>query len=394
MKKFGIEMYALLATPALLFSVGAAPSALHAQAPAPATINGKVNDALGTPLKVGEVKLTTDMTGGKERKFQYTFPVDGNGNFKGDGIAPGSYFVGYYNGETLVDFFTPVAIKPGQAVTENFDMTRPEFLKSMSQEQLALLEETKKKNAAANEYNGKVQNLNKLMQQSRDDTKAGNTAQAIKGMQDAIAIKPDEGLLYVALAEAQLADANKASAAARAAKTSTMDTGIVSKYQDAAGSYQKGIDMIQASKKPDPNTISVSYLNLGEAEAKSGKTKEASEAYDKAAQSDPKKAATAYFNEAAIFFNTGHNDEAAVAADKGIAVDPKKADLYYIKAQSLIPKATVDPKTQGYVLPAGCLEAYQEYLELAPTGPHATEVTSLLTGLKQPIKNSYRKGKG
>ena len=379
-----------LAVPALVLST----AVTLAQAPVPATIQGKVNDALGTPLKTGMVKLTTDINGGKDRKYQYSFPVDETGSFKGDGIAPGTYFIGYYNGDTLVDFFTPVTIKSGQPLTENFDMTRPEFLKSLTKEQLAALEETKKKNAATNEYNGKVKNLNALMQQSREDSKAGKTAEAVKEMQDAIAIKPDEGLLYVALGEAQLADANKAAAAARAAKTPTTDPAIVSKYQDAAGSYQKGIDMIQASKKPDPATISVSYLNIGEADAKSDKLKESSDAYDKAVQADPKRASTAYYNEAAIFFNQQHNDEAAVAADKGIAADPKKADLYYIKAQSLIPKATVDPKTQKYVLPAGCLEAYQEYLELAPDGAHAPEVKSLLTGLGQPIKNSYKKGKG
>ncbi len=388
-----IKAHSMLAVPALVVSMVVAPGALHGQT-APATVQGHITDAIGSPVKVGVVKLTTDINGGKDRKYQYTFNVDGNGDFKGGGVAPGDYFIGYYNEDKLIDYFSPITIKGGQALTENFDMQRPEYLKTMTKEQLALLEETKKKNAAANEYNGKVKDLNKLMQQARDDSKAGNNAQAIKEMQDAIAIKPDEGLLYVALGEAQIADANKDAAAARAAKTSPMDVAIVNKYQMAAASYQKGIDMVKASKKPDPNIVALGYLNLGEAEAKSGKIAETQAAYDNAAQTDPKRAPTAYYNEAANFFNSGHNDEAAAAADKGIAVDPKKADLYYIKAQALIPKATVDPKTQAYVLPPGCLEAYQEYLELAPTGAHASEVTALLTGLKQPIKNSYKKGRG
>ncbi len=69
--------------------------------------------------------------------------------------------------------------------------------------------------------------------------------------------------------------------------------------------------------------------------------------------------------------NAGKLPEAGAAADKAIAADPKKADAYYIKGQSLIPGATVDAKTQKVVAPPGCVEAYQQYLELAPDGPHA-----------------------
>jgi len=61
-------------------------------------------------------------------------------------------------------------------------------------------------------------------------------------------------------------------------------------------------------------------------------------------------------------------DESAAAADKAIAADSQRADAYYIKAQALIPKATVDSKTQKIVAPPGTVEAYEAYLALAPTG--------------------------
>jgi hypothetical protein len=77
---------------------------------------------------------------------------------------------------------------------------------------------------------------------------------------------------------------------------------------------------------------------------KTGKTKEAADAYEAAAKADPTKAGMYYFNEAATLFNASDMDGAAAAADKAIAADPTKADAYYIKGQALVQKATVDPR--------------------------------------------------
>ena len=47
----------------------------------------------------GEVKLTTDRTSdAKSRKYQYTFPIDQNGDYKGTGIAPGNYVAVVFSG--------------------------------------------------------------------------------------------------------------------------------------------------------------------------------------------------------------------------------------------------------------------------------------------------------
>ena len=107
----------------------------------------------------------------------------------------------------------------------------------------------------------------------------------------------------------------------------------------------------------------------------------------------PASAGMYYFNEAATLYNSGKTDEAVVAADKAIAADPKRADAYYIKGQSLIQKATVDPKTQKITAPPGTVDAYQTYLELAPDGPRADEVKGILTGIGETVKSSYKAGK-
>jgi tetratricopeptide (TPR) repeat protein len=238
--------------------------------------------------------------------------------------------------------------------------------------------------------NSKIANLNQLLTQARADTKAGKFDSAISAMQQATTAKPDEPILWVALGDAQIGAGNAAAQAAKTAGTPATDPAIEQKFTDAATSYKKAIDLNAAEKKPNPQTAAAAYNQLGQALSKGGKATEATAAYDEAAKADPANAGMYYFNEAATFYNSGKLDEAGAAADKAIAADPKRADAYYIKGQSLIPKATVDPKTQKIVAPPGCVEAYQQYLELAPDGPHAADIKGILEGIGAQVKSSYK----
>ena len=94
-----------------------------------------------------------------------------------------------------------------------------------------------------------------------------------------------------------------------------------------------------------------------------------------------------------IFFQSGNGDAQVAAADEGIKNDPNQALLYYLKGQGLIQKATFDSKTQHIVLPDGCAEAYQKYLQLAPYGPYAGEVAGILQQAGQKVSSSYKAGK-
>src|SRR6202042_2583588 len=67
------------------------PSRSMAQA-AGASIHGHVLNPAGVAVNKGEVRLTTDRAAeAKDRKYQYKFPIDQNGDYKGDGIAAGNY---------------------------------------------------------------------------------------------------------------------------------------------------------------------------------------------------------------------------------------------------------------------------------------------------------------
>jgi len=361
--------------------------------PAPASVHGHVNNAIGAPLTKGQIKLTQDRSGDeKSRKFTNTFDLDASGNFKGTGIAPGSYLAVVFVDDKSVDFQDNVTFAAGEDHALNFDMSRKEYIDKMTPEEKKQLEEFKKKNSEAVQANAKIANLNALLTQARADTKAGNFDSAITAMQQATTQKPDEGILWVALGDAQLGSAD---AAAKAAKTAgkPVDQAITAKYSEAAASYKKAVDANAASKKPNVETQAAAYNQMGQALAKGGDGAGASTAYEEAAKAQPANAGMYFYNEAATLYNAGKLDEAAVAADKAIAADPKRADAYYIKGQALIPKASVDPKTQKITAPPGCIEAYQQYLELVPEGPRSEEVKGILAGIGAEVKSSYKAGK-
>jgi tetratricopeptide (TPR) repeat protein len=376
---------------ALLVVLAMAHPARSAAQAAGAGIHGHVINPAGVAVNKGEVRLSTDRSSdAKDRKYQYKFPIDPNGDYKGTGIAPGNYVIFVFQDEKSLDFNESVVFANGDDKTVNFDMSRADYLAKMSPEDRKALEEYKKKNAEIVAGNAKIQNLNALLTQARADNKAGNYDASIKAMQDATAAKPDEGILWITMGDAQLGAADTAAKAAKAAGTATTDPAITQKYNDAAASYKKGIDLNAASKKPSPEAAAAGYNQLGQTYAKMGNAKDSADAYEMAAKAMPANAAMYYFNEAATLYNSGKLPEAGAAADKAIAADPKKADAYYIKGQALIPQATVDPKTNKIVAPPGCVEAYQTYLELAPDGPHAADVKGILEGIGAQVKSSYK----
>src|ERR1039458_2706958 len=85
-------------------------------APGSASIHGKVINPAGLPLTPnGEVKLTTEKNPNSPNvKFDYMFPIDGNGNYKGSGIKPGNYTAVAFQEGKHVDFM-PAQIQIGRA---------------------------------------------------------------------------------------------------------------------------------------------------------------------------------------------------------------------------------------------------------------------------------------
>lgn len=333
-----------------------------------AKIHGHNQDPVGAPMGKSIVKLSKD---GAAKDVKYTFTADANGDYKGEEIVPGSYYVTLDNAEGKdVDQFTDVKFAAGVDVMQDFDLGRPEYMTKLSPEQRKAAEELRKKNSETLKENSQIKNLNANLKLAREANKAKNFAEAETLMKEATVAKPMASVLWLELGVAQVGQ---------------------KKNDDALVSLNKTVEIESTAKKPSVDIQAAANNALGEVYANLGKLPESVAAYDAAAKADPKGAAMYYANEAIILDRQGHVDETVAAADKAIAADPTRPISYYLKGKALVGKSTIDPKTGKLIAPPGCLEAYQKYLEVAPTGPMAGEVKSILAEMTAThVQNTYK----
>jgi tetratricopeptide (TPR) repeat protein len=375
-----------------------------AQTPAPNTgkIHGHVTNPSGAPQSVGSVSLSTD----EGRSSKYTFPVDANGDYKGD-ANPGTYTVVFRQPDTppdkMVDSFDNVKIVAGQDVNQDIDMSRKAFIDKLPKEQQDKLAEMKKHNSEALKANQIIKQVNADIQTVAQDIKDADAAAATaKNTLGAAAAKADldakaaeiKTAKYTEVEKLMTTDtALKPDASILFAELGQAQTGL-KEYDPALVNFKKALDLenaLQAAgKKTNSAVQGLCQAGIGEIYARTGKVQEAMDAYDAAVKVNPSQGAFYLTNETKIFYSTSQTDAQVAAADKAIALDPNAAILYYLKGNGLVQKTTMDPKTNKLVAPAGCLEAYQKYLQLAPDGPYAADVKGILAGFSQTIDNTYK----
>lgn len=387
----------ILLTATAVVAIGVAAPAIAQDA----TVHGKVTNPAGQPVADGHVKFTKDITApAKERKFTNETPTDAQGNYKATDVPPGDYMIVVEEQGKDIDFTSqPVTLKAGDDKTVDFDMTRAEYMNTLTPEQKKAIEEYKKNNAAAVDANKKIANLNAVLASVRTDLKTaaptkGDVSKDVSDMKAAVDSKPDESILWISYGDVLQAQGDHlAKADQDAHKPVSGDADAMKNYDDAVEAYKKGADLNAASKKPSPADQAAAWNGAGNTLAKEGKTPDAGAAFENAVKAQPTNAGMFYGNEAAVLFNANQMDAAAAAADKAIAADPNRPDPYFVKGQALVQHATVDPKTQLPVAPPGCIEAYQKYLQLAPDGPHAETVKEVLAGFGQKVDTSYKASK-
>jgi tetratricopeptide (TPR) repeat protein len=380
-------------------------------ATAPVKVHGHVTNPTGAPQNGGTVQFiqTTRAASGPglpaQTADQGTFTVDANGEYSGQ-VPPGTYTAVYrapnMEKEKEADRYEDVKIVAGQDNVQDIDMSRAAYIEKLPEEEKKQLEELRKNNAVALKANEVIKNLNddlKTVGQDLKDAEAAHTAAAqqlgagaARADVDAKAneikttkytdaetlmtkdtqLRPQEPILWAYLGQAQIGQ---------------------KKYDDAETNFKKALELDTASKKPNPAIQGMANAGLGEIYARTGKVPEANAAYEAAAKAYPASASTYLRNQAVIFFQAGNGDAQVAAADLAIKNNPNDALLYYLKGQGLIQKATVDNKTQRIVLPDGCADAYQKYLELAPTGQYAAEVQGILQQAGQKVNSAYKAGK-
>jgi tetratricopeptide (TPR) repeat protein len=345
--------------------VSASVSAAFAQATG--SVKGVAKDVEGKPIAGAVVEWQSLETGRK-----YTLKTNNKGEYFSLGIQPGKYKVTLSkDGKVLYSFNNvPVSLdeqdldfdlKKEQAQGAQGQGLSPEQQKQMQEQQAKVQKEQTT-----------VKALNEKLAASNQALQAGNYDQAISILDEARQMDPSRDLLWFKLGDAYRMSATKQTDLAEKSK----------RFDQAIESYNKAIGI-----KP----VGAYYNNLAEAYAKSGKIDDAIKAYGQAAQIDPTNAVQYSFNEGAVLTNAGKVDEAVQAFDKVIAADPNKADAYYWKGVNLIGKATL--KGDKMVAPEGTAEAFNKYLELAPTGPYAEPAKQMLASIGATVETQFGKKK-
>lgn len=242
------------------------------------------------------------------------------------------------------------------------------------------------------------------------DLKAARAANQDKRYADAEALmlkdtaaKPGQVYLWIELGLAQLGQ--KKYDEAETSFKNVLGTGPAPQNQtsggggfysaDGRGTHTGGSlavpDATPAKHNPEVEGISLS--SLGEIYIRTNRIPEAQAAFDEAVKANPAQAALYLDNEAVFFFQINNAPAQLDAANKAIAADPTRARNYYFKAQALTTQATVDPKTSKLILPPGCLEAYQKYLELDPNGQFAADARSIVAAAGASFKAVFKPNK-
>jgi tetratricopeptide (TPR) repeat protein len=363
------------------------------------SIHGAITGPEGAPRTSGTVGLSAD--NGRTNKF--TFQVSSSGTYEGV-ASPGTYTVVYRAADTppekFVDSIENIKIVAGQDIVQDVDMSRKAFIDKLPADQQKQLAELKKKNAEILKANDVIKNLNNDLKLASQDFKDADSARATASqLLGATASKADldakeieiRTAKYTEIENLMLKDsAAKPDASVIWAQLAQAQLGL-KKYDEAITTYKKVLELEAAAKKPIPSAQGAANAGLGEIYARTGKIPEATAAYDAAAKINPTQAAFYFKNEAVIFYQTNNSDAQVAAADEAIKADPATVIAYYLKGQGLVGKSTVDPKTNQIILPDECVQAYQKYLQLAPTGQFAGEVKGILaqaanSGSKTPKK--------
>jgi tetratricopeptide (TPR) repeat protein len=348
-------------------------------------IEGDVKGEDGTPAANAAIKIVrTDIKG------NYPCKTNKKGHFFYNGLPPGTYTVSVEIDGKEMDVVRGVRTRLGDPVPVNFDLQKiAQTKKALSaqlsaagasgggltkeQERSMTKEDKEKYEKVAKEREAQMKKNKEL----NDAYTAGTAALESKDYDTAIAsltkaseLDPKQLAVWQHLAQAYVDAAAKKTGA-------EFDAGIA-----------KGIENYGKALELSPSDAGT-HSNLAIALGKAKKFPEATAETEKAAQLDPTRAGQFYYNLGASLVNAGQSEQASVAFKKAIEIDPKHADSYYQVGVYLIGKASF--AADGKVTPvAGTVEAFQKYLELAPTGQFADPAKAMLESLNAKVDTAYK----
>ena len=349
-------------------------------------LEGMVIGEDGAPMVKALVKITrTDIKG------SYKCNTDKKGHYFYNGLPLGNYNIAIEVDGKDVDAVNGVRTKLGDPTAVNFDLQKiaqkraqmnqaaqaaapgqapglsKEVERGMTKEQKEAYDKAIKEREASMKKNKEL----------NDAFTAGMTAMQNKDYDAAIAsltkaseLDPKQVAVW-----AQLADAH--------VNAATKKTGA-----EFDAEMAKGIEGYNKALELNPSDAAT-HNNFALALGKAKKFPEMQAELQKAAELDPPKAGQYYYNLGAMLVNAGQSEPAGQAFKKAIELDPNHADSYYQLGVYLIGKASF--AADGKVTPvAGTVEAFQKYLQLAPTGQFADSAKGMLTSLDAKVDTAYK----
>ena len=365
-----------LATAGLLYLSAAAFAQITA-------IEGVVKGADGAPVKDALIQIDrTDIKG------HYKVKTDKKGHYIYNGLPMGTYDIACLIDGKQADQVKGVRTSPGDPQPVNFDLRQAAAAASAKQaamqqavasgqiskdlergltaEQKKQLEESMKKQEAAMKKNAA---LNQAFGDGKTALDNKQYDVAVDNLTKASEIDPNQLAVWSNLAEAYKGLAST--------KTGPDADAAMQKCLDA---YAKALAV-----KPDDAGI---HNNYALALAKAKKFPEAQAELENAAKLDPPQAGKYYYNLGALEVNGGQSDAALEAFKKAIECTPPYLDAYYQYGVLLVAQAKI---VDGKITPVpGTAEAFQKYLELAPTGQWAQSAKDMLATLGSSISTGYQ----
>ena len=349
-------------------------------------IEGDVKGEDGAPLVKALVKIVrTDIKG------NYKCETNKKGHYFYNGLPLGTYNITVEVGGKDADGVNGVRTKLGDPTAVNFDLQKiakqraaqasqmqaaasgtgpglsKEVERGMTKEQKEAYDKALKEREASMKKN---KELNDAFSAGMTAMQAKDYDTAIVNLTKASELDPKQIAVW-----AQLADAH--------VNAATKKTGA-----EFDGEMAKGIECYNKALELNP-ADAATHNNFALALGKAKKFPEMQAELQKAAELDPPKAGQYYYNLGAMLVNAGQSEPAGQAFKKAIELDPKHADSYYQWGVYLLGKASF--AADGKVTPVeGTAEAFQKYLELAPTGQFADSAKGMLESLGSKVDTQYK----
>lgn len=339
-----------------------------------ATLSGKVIDVLGSPYADVDVQIKPT------NAAPVTTKTDKDGNYSQSGLKTGIYTV----------TFTKPAAPPDPQLNYSTQVQLGEGSNTLNMDFMAIYEkmnpgavEQIKKQAAEQ---AKFTNLKQHFDAGVTALNDSNTVKAQLASAPADQKQPLQEKLAQDCTTA-LTEFTQAEQAANGPKDVNNHAAILgnigvadeclNKYQDAADTFQKAIDL-----KPQTGYYSAMGTDLAHA----GKVPEASAACDKVAAltpPDPKATDLCWKNIGIVLSNSGNMKDAVDPLKKATDIDPKDAQAWFLLGGALAGQISTQQEGDKltYIIPPGTTDAYQKSIDADPNGPYAAQAKAALDGL-------------